>query len=672
MKKRKSEKNSTNIKAQRKYVLLIGLGFIFLFVILLSTKLNPIKLLGNAYSSTDIESNIDKIKIGDIINYEINGYSNWQVVSIDKNNNTLDVVSRTNVEDVSLTTKEDYENALDIFQATANKYVDGKYAIKARCVSRADLENFGFDEVFWNADIYNGSVAFTDGAVKYGGTDDISTDYSFLPYVRYHFEESISQYNVGDEIDLNLGGIDKWVFVEQPYDWMYSNMIVPATPLSINIVDDEIFDNPSKYFNDYFKELKNSDPNVDITGNYLNEYGYNAILSDGNLKNHFSAISNNFEFIGKTFEVKNYANYIEFGFNSYQINFENNFGDYKWIRYSKSIPYTKGFRPIVTLKYSDKLIEGKEIDSGLQIGDYINYSANEYNNWRVLSIDKENNTVDIISGGVVKNKMLYGKDNYDNYEDIMQSEVDAYKVGDKAISARLVEYNDLPNLNKMNDKVNTKYWTYETKDYNKKAVNDTSSPYATNAFYDASLMYYDINESTIQRKWVSLYISTGLTSGGNSILSVYNGGGDLSFTAGIRPVITLKMDDIQTITDDEMKNIINDDKEKQRAIDNEQKNNSEKYITNDSSKNVKNNYTTINRKNDTKDSKDNDKINDNNDEKDSEINNYYNNSNKKKSTNKIVKYIIIALVVLNIAILGQVVLSVFIINNIKNIKRRKK
>ena len=33
-----------------------------------------------------------------------------------------------------------------------------------------------------------------------------------------------------------------------------------------------------------------------------------------------------------------------------------------------------------------------------------------------LSIDKEKNTVDIISGSVVKNIKLDGKDDYDNYE----------------------------------------------------------------------------------------------------------------------------------------------------------------------------------------------------------------------------------------------------------------
>ena len=672
MKKNKSEKNSANMKIQKKYILLIGLGFVFLFVVLLSTKFNPMRLLGSAYNTSEIENNINKIKIGDKINYEINGYSDWQVVSIDKNNNTLDVVSKTNVEDISLTTKEDYENALNIFQETANKYTDNSYAIKARCVTRADLDNFGFDEVFWNADIYDGAVAFTNGAVRYGATENLESVYNFLPYVMYHFEQDISGYNYGDEIEISIGGIDKWIFIQQPYNWKETNMIVPATPININIIDDEFVNNPDKYFKDFYQMLKDADPNVGEVGNFLYYYGYNAFIDDGSVKEYYSSKANKYRFIGQVPSINYYGNYLEIGFNNYDIDYENNNADSNWISYRKAIPFTKGFRPIVTLKYSDKLIEGKKLDSELQIGDYVNYSANEYNNWRVLSIDEENGTVDIISGGVVKNIKLYGIDDFNNYETTMQNEVDSYKNGDKAISARIVEYNDLANLNKMNDRVNVKYWTFETKDYNKKATNDTSSPFATNAYYDASIMYYDINESMIQRKWVSLYVSSGLSSGGNTILSQYNGTGDLSFTAGIRPVITLKLDQVKKVSDDEKNNIINDSDEQQKIKEKEQITNSQNNVTNDNTKNVTNNYSNIinNKKNNVDNNKSNNELND--DDNSESINNYYRGTSTKGKSNKIIKYIVIALVVLNIAILGQVVLSAFIIKNIKNIKRRKK
>ena len=666
-------KKNDNMKNNRKKYLIIGASLLLIFSILFVSELNPLRLLSSIYNANDIEDSIGKIKIGDIINYDINGYSDWQVVSIDKNNNTLDVVSRTNVEDVSLTTKEDYENALDIFQEVANKYTDNKYAIKARCVTRADLDNFGFDEVFWNADVYNGSVAFTNGKISYNGSEITNKKYYFLPYINYMIDEDYSNYHVGDELNLGIAGIDKWILVEQPYSYYNNIALIPSVPIEINYDDYEFSNNPSEYVNNILNNIKNSDSKVIFVGNYFWDFGYNLFTNYENVRNHYSDFLKRIVFIIGSLSSYSGINYLEVGMNTLVADFENNEFNYSWDDYRIDLPFSAGFRPVVTLKYSDKLIDSKILNTDLQIGDNVNYSANEYNNWRVLSIDEDNGTVDIISGGIVKNIKLYGIADYNNYDDIMQNEVDSYKIGDNAISARLVEYGDLVNLNKMNDRVNVKYWTKETKDYNKKAIDDTSSPYAANAYYDASLMYYDLNESVIQRKWVSLYIFSGLTSGGNSILSSNNGNGDLSFTAGIRPVITLKIDAVKKISEDEKDSIIDNEKSQQQKIDDEQKNNSDKYVTNDRQKSVINNYTNIIRKNDNKDSKNNENVIEGNDKDyNEEVNNYYNENSKKGSTNKLVKYIIIAIVVLNVAILGQVVLSVFIIKNIKNIKKRKK
>ena len=672
MRNKKLDKGSFFKYGRLKY-LIIGSSFLLIFTILFVSKLNPIRLLGSLYNVNEIESNIDKIKIGDRINYEINGYSDWQVVSIDKRNNTLDVVSRTNVEDITLTTKEDYENALDIFQETANKYTDNKYAIKARSVSRSDLDNFAFDEVFWNADIYDGKVAFTNGSIEYKGTDDEENIYYLLPYVRYNFGSNYWEHSLGDEVTIITPWMNKWIVAEYPNNWNATPLIA-SEPIAIDISSQEFMEDPEAYFNGIYDEIKNSDPNIVDVGNFGINYGFNWLYQTEELKNHYQNIQANSNFINWNPSTNTYENYIEVGMDIYDIDYENNDYHSNWKVYRKSLPYTKGFRPIVTLKYSDELLEANEIYNGLQIGDYVNYSANEYHNWRVLSFDKENGTVDIISGGVVKNLPLYGIDNYENYEDILQQEVDAYKVGDKVISARIVNYEDLSNLNKINDNVNVKYWTFEKKDYNKKAVDDTSSSYATNAYYDASIMYYDMNESMIQRKWVSLYISSGLNSGGNSTLSNYNGTGDLSYTAGIRPVITIKIDDIEKVSEEEKNNIINEEKNQQNNISNEQQNNSEKNVTNDSTRNVTNNYINVIDKKDNSNNKDN--VNGSGNSIDSknndEVNNNYITSNSKGNQNKLVKYIIIALIVLNIAIIGQVILSVFIIKNMKKNKRVKK
>lgn len=667
---KRNSRYNRNYNKKTKYIILASC-LVLVLTVFFASQLKPSRLLGNLYNINDVEKNIGKIKVGDIINYDINGYSTWQVVSIDKESGTLDVVSKTNVEDVTLTTKEDYENALEIFQTTANKYTDDNYAIKARCVNRADLTNFAFDEVFWNADIYNGAVAFSDGRVKYNGTQNAETTYYFLPYIIYKGQGEYWNYNIGDEYDLDINGIDKWVFAEQPYSWNENILLIPSTPIPVNIASDEFSNNPEDYLNNILNGIKQSDSNVVRTGNMGNYYGFDLLVNNYELKNHFKNKSSKYSFFSGSLNSYLRDSYIELGFDTFNIDYDEETYEYKWINYNKEIPVTKGFRPVVTLKYSDKLVDGKSLKSGLKIGDNVDYNVNEYYNWKVLSIDEKNNTIDIISGGIVKNLKLYGQDDFDNYEQILQDAVNEYKVGDKAISARCVEYTDISNLNKINDKVNVKYWTSEKKDYNKKAVDDTSSPYATNAYYDASIMYYDINESTIQRKWVSLYISSGLNSGGISTLSAYNGMGDLSFTAGIRPVITLKLDSVKKIDDSKKDEIINNSKSNQDKMSNEQQNNDNSYITSDNTKTTENNYYTIINKNVKKSKKSNDNGNGNevtnndedNIEDEEEVNKYYNES--KGNDNKLVKYIIIAIIILNVAVLAQIIISTFIIKNLK-------
>ena len=100
---------------------------IVIMIVLFSTKFNPIRLLSSTYNMNQLEESIGKIKIGDFIDYEINGYSNWQVVSIDKENNTLDVVSRENVEDITLETKDEVDctNVSKLYYA--DKYIKVYY-----------------------------------------------------------------------------------------------------------------------------------------------------------------------------------------------------------------------------------------------------------------------------------------------------------------------------------------------------------------------------------------------------------------------------------------------------------------------------------------------------------------------------------------------------------------
>lgn len=71
-------------KSRNKKYLIIGLSLILVFLVLFSTKLNPLRLLSSIYNVEDVDTSIGKIKLGDIIHYDLNGYSDWQVIYIDK------------------------------------------------------------------------------------------------------------------------------------------------------------------------------------------------------------------------------------------------------------------------------------------------------------------------------------------------------------------------------------------------------------------------------------------------------------------------------------------------------------------------------------------------------------------------------------------------------------
>ena len=393
--------------------------------------------------------------------------------------------------------------------------------------------------------------------------------------------------------------------------------------------------------------------------------GFDYLEYQDRVRNIFSSNASKYELLGTSFGVGYGENYAELGFNTYTVDYENEFFASNWITYRKSIPLTMGFRPIVTLKYSDKLVDGKAFNNKLQVGDNVNYTALEYQNWKVLSINEENNTVDIISGGIVKNILLYGEKDFESFEQILQNEVDKYKVGDNVISARIVEYADIPNLNKFDDKVNVKYWALDKKQYNKKSVDETSSPFTLNGYYDVSVMNYNEDTGSVERNWVSLYIMGGSSSGG---ASQYNGIGDLSFTAGLRPIITLKLDTVEKLDNDSKIDIIDSTKADDEKYNNEQQNNSNISITND--KNMLTNDSDGNATNAfDNNSNNNDDYNIGNI---SNINNFYNEyNNLYQSNGKLLKYIIVAIIVFNVAFLIQIILSVFIIKNIKPRKRKK-
>lgn len=128
---------------KRKYFQLFKLGlpsltFIVVLAIVLVSVLGPKNITGSVYNVSDLENKIDKVSAGDYLNYNINGYSNWKVLRKDEYNGTIEVVSETNVKDITF----DYTNsasAQEILQEAADEYTDDRYAISARPVSEKKL-----------------------------------------------------------------------------------------------------------------------------------------------------------------------------------------------------------------------------------------------------------------------------------------------------------------------------------------------------------------------------------------------------------------------------------------------------------------------------------------------------------------------------------------------------
>ena len=621
---------------------------IVLIIVMVCTTTKPTKLLGSVYNISDLEKNANKLKVGDTVNYEINGYSKWKVIYVDKENNTVDVVSKDNLGEMTLSTKEDFDTALDTLQEMANRYVDNKYAIKARSVTRADLDYFGFEEDFWTADNFNGSIAYSSGKINYIDPDLQSENFYMIPYVEYNIGENHGYYR-GDEINLNLNGISEWFVVDTNWE---SIIIIPKDPIKMNLKNNnQVFDCPDCFFNDYINNFYQESNRVWRAGHLFNNCFNSCCENDcinsiDNIRNYYADKNIDYRVFRGGYGVNTSvgAKSIWIDLTQFRLDskrFECCYGD----NYQIYQPVTKGFRPVVTLKFSNNISGKDESSEVLSVGDNVKYNALEYQNWKVLSIDKERNTAELISGGIVKNLYLQGQEDFDNYEDILQREVDKYKSGSNVISARPVEYSDLTNLNKINDKVNSKYWINAKRQFNKKNTDETSSPYSGEAYFNVGIMYYDTQNLAIEKKWLPLYAAPGVNNANVFVLSGYNGFGELSYTAGIRPIITVKLSDIQKVDDKTKQDIINNETNNEQKISKEQENNNYYYITD------------YEPNDDNLDNKANNKK--------STVNNYYGDDEGTGEEDKLVKYVLIGLIILNITIIVQVVLSAIIFKKIK-------
>ena len=566
-KKKMEEKNF-------KYLIPGIIAVILLSAIFLSNKFITKQNLESIYNIEEAGLNFDNIQIGDTVNYEVNGYSDWQVIGKDEYAGTIDVVSKTNTEYLTLESnnqKEYYEN---IFQDTANKYTND-HVINARMVNQNDLDYFSYDNDFWLNNINDVNIMTSQGTWQYDQGNIKNYNTYMIPYIEIELDDD-SNYNVGDIIDYSNNGVDRWVVVNK-VKWRPGLGLIPEIP--IELVVESSYDNIGVW-----KKIDSFQQNgVIARGDYFSNNGFNI----DNLSSYISSFLNQqterIIFLGSSCLLNNsYTNNNTIIYNGCGKSYYYENGEFTILKYGDLI-YTDtvitheiGFRPVITLKidrFEEEVINEnakKEISNNLKVGDNIKYEAKGYKNWKVLSIDNGLDTVDIISGGIVKNLTLSGKEDWNNYEDLIQGEVDKYKNGNQAKKATTVTSKELKILKQIDSNPLPRYWILSKNTFISRTFTFNNN--------DINLVYYHIgaatnyennnSDETIFRN-IAIYADF---KGNQEAIEYYNKSGyytddinTLSYTAGLRPVITLKLDDVEKLPDKEAKKI-EESTEKQEKI----------------------------------------------------------------------------------------------------------
>lgn len=638
----KRKKFIKTVKLNKKFLIpafifiIIFLGIVYYGNIKIGEISTSIKTIDNAIN------NIDAIKVGDIIKYEVNGQEDWKVIYIDKDSGTVDVVSDSNTTEIEIT-PENYQEAENKFNTEAAKFKDDKYIIASRTVSKSDLDYFAFDQKFWLSNINENTISYNIGYWK--NKYDSPGKLYYFPWISI-IKTGENNYNQGDDYNISINGIDNWYVYEDYGSELY---LIPKVPLEIII-------EPDFSISDYLEQVRNDfiQGGAQDAGNALRRYSAQDVFEY--IKGNFQDIQKEVYFYyddGTNQQSKAEYDLFELYCAAKYNKKENRFDWCYNYQYKTAKSLKIGYRPVLTLKLTDtKNAKEKQLTTDLQVGDYVKYSANGYSSWRILSIDKSNSTAEIISTGVVKNLELKGKDSYDNLETILQGEVDLYKSGDNAISARSVEYIDQANLDKLKDTVLPRYWLNNKREKNETTNQyNTSSPYQLLTKYDIAVMRYQETDRTQYmeekkgptREWITVYYGQ---NGDEYVYTPfeYEGYGYRAYTAGIRPVITVKLDTIEKM-----------DKDEQTKAEAEANQINKKLLTQQKAAN-----TEYNEKN--KVSKETVEERSKTGEDNSEYNNYYYTNDNSDKLYKYLLIIVILLFTLNIF----VVLSYFIIPKLIN------
>ena len=595
-----------------KYLIPGIIAVILLSAVLLSNKFITKQNLGSIYNIDEAGDNFDNIQIGDSINYEVNGYSDWQVIGKDEYNGTIDVVSKTNTEDLTLEfgqSKDYYENK---FQETANKYIVGN-AISARTVKSSDLDYFNYDNNFWLNNVTEEKIITSQGTWELK-----NYKMYFIPYVDIYFE-NYNEYNVGDTIEYSNNGVDRWIVVEKR---IYYLGLIPKKPIEIEPSD--IVNSTSAY--DYMEQLNESfrQEDVNYCSNFVNIQERRMSELPNFIGDFLSQQTEKIWFINGCAHSEN--NYITCNFcGGTEWYYEN--GSMKTYKEKDGRLWqgpdsnrTLGYRPVVTLKtniFKEETInekDKKEISSKLKVGDNVKYEAKEYKNWKVLRVDNDLGTVDIISGGIVKNLTLSGKEDWENFEDIIQREVDEYKNGNQAKKATIPTSKELKILNEVDKNVMARYWILSKNSFVK---NDYSYGNETAKFvyYCVGAVKNSNNNSTDESVLRNIAIYADL-KGDKGAVDYYNNDSNFnyyrdeinssSYTAGLRPVITLKLDNIEKLPEEEAKRIEESTEKQEKVFIKEQESKNKNYkgpktVDNSTSSTGNNNEVKSNDNDNTKD-----------------------------------------------------------------------
>ena len=601
-----------SIKKQKKIFLFVTVC-IFVFFVIFCGGMIASSLTTNIYGITDLNENIDNLKVGDTINYNINGYSDWKVLNVDKNSGTVEVTSNTNVKDLEIEPYKTVDEYNQLFQTEADGFLDNNYVVSARTINKSDLSllNDNSDQEFWLANVNENTLMTNknqsdskNSAIWTKSTYDIQ-DFYVIPYIGVINQLGYIP-DVGSKISFSSNGIDTWIYSGQksPYG-VYEGygedrgkevlLYIPEYPVLLHT---DSMENVGNVVSNYFESFNKA--GIRDYGNYLSKFpenfhdtilkyiSKNSFYNKDEVMYFVSGIGNGVESTDQKYNIKKtYRDYeaqssysnrcydkgsATDGF--YKCNIEIYKLDTNDLNSAKpsldvSTFYepktlTFGYRPVLNLKISGEK-KGMRLSNSIDVGDYVDYEAGNYKNWRVLSINNENGTVDIISGGIVKNLSLYGIEDYNEYENILQREVDMYKNGDNAIAARSIQESDISLLKMIDDNVGGSYW------FNRKTQrrldtyeNVQTSTIVNEISYDVGVLKLEkdsYGDFYHQGYWVRLYSH----AGNNPDNQAYLGGDNLNYIAGLRPIITLKIEKLKELSKDDI------DEVKSGSINNDNK-----------------------------------------------------------------------------------------------------